>query len=219
MTVPERVAEVSFPFPICSLFVSPFPSLSPSLSPSLTFLSLFPSPSFFLPFPLSLSPSFPLSFSSSPPLPPLFPPSLSLSLPPPSPYSPFFIFPPSQMNRILDDKTLFNECPDVRFHNKSLREHLEDPFFGVYTGITGRHLLLEYLRWLTARGELPANLSALLKAEEERFNAGTFRFCVCAFFFAAVPGFCLPLLSLRLWLCWVLSSDFNILSPNNNRSP
>jgi hypothetical protein len=36
-------------------------------------------------------------------------------------------------------------------------------------------------------------LSALLKAEEERLKAGTFRFCVCAFLFAAVPGFCLPL--------------------------
>jgi hypothetical protein len=123
------------------------------------------------------------------------------------------------MNRILDDKSLFNDCPDERFHNKSLRELLEDPNFCVYTGITGRHILLEYLRWLTARGELPANLSALLKAEEERLKAGTFRFCVCAFLFATVPGFCLPLLSLRLWICWGLSSDFNILSPNNNRSP
>ena len=131
----------------------------------------------------------------------------------------FFIFSPSQMNRILDNTTLFNVCPDERFHNQSLRKHLENPFFGVYTGITGRHIHLEYLRWLTARGELPANLSALLKAEEERLKAGTFRFCVCAFLFAAVPGFCLPLLSLRLWICWVLSSDFNILSPNNNRSP
>jgi hypothetical protein len=97
MTVLDLRAEVSFPFPICSLFVSPFPSLSPSLSPSLTFLSLFPSPSFFLPFPLSLSPSFPLSFSSSPPLllslpfPP--PPSLSLS-PPPLLILPFSFFPP-----------------------------------------------------------------------------------------------------------------------------
>lgn len=93
------------------------------------------------------------------------------------------------MNRILDDKELFNECPDARFHNKSLREHLKNPLFGVYTGITGRHLKLEYLRWLTARGALPADLSALMQAEEERINAGTFRFCVCVFLFAAVPGF------------------------------
>jgi hypothetical protein len=97
------------------------------------------------------------------------------------------------MNRILDEATLFNECPDEHFHNTSLRQHLENPFFGVYTGITGRHILLEYLRWLTARGELPDNLPALIKAEEARINAGTFRFCVCAFFVAAVPGCCVPL--------------------------
>ena len=97
------------------------------------------------------------------------------------------------MNRILDNTTLFNVCPDERFHNQSLRKHLENPFFGVYTGITGRHILLEYLRWLTARGELPDNLPALIKAEEARINAGTFRFCVCAFFVAAVPGCCVPL--------------------------
>jgi hypothetical protein len=152
-----------------SLSLSNFPiSFSPlPLSFSLP-LSLFP--------PLSLSP-FPPLLLSLPFVPPP-PPSLS---PPPSPYSPFFIFSPSQMNRILDNKTLFNECPDERFHNTSLRQHLLNPFFGMYTGITGRHIRLEYLRWLTARGELPGNLSALIKAEEARINAGTFRLCV--FFF------------------------------------
>jgi hypothetical protein len=100
------------------------------------------------------------------------------------------------MNRILDNATLFNECVDERFHNTSLRQHLENPFFGMYTGITGRHILKEYLRWLTARGELPDNLPALIKAEEARINAGTFRFCVCAFFVAAVPGCCVPAVGL-----------------------
>jgi hypothetical protein len=62
------------------------------------------------------------------------------------------------MNRILDDKSLFNECLDKRFRGISLREHLLNPAFCVYIGTTRRRLTLEYLRWLSARGSLP-NLS------------------------------------------------------------
>ena len=94
MTEQERVAEVSFPFPICSLFVSPLPSLTPSLSRSLTFLSLFPLSLFLSPFP---SLSFPLFPSPFPPLLlslPFFPPSPPSLSPPPLLILPFSFFPP-----------------------------------------------------------------------------------------------------------------------------
>jgi hypothetical protein len=75
-----------------------------------------------------------------------------------------------------------------------LRDHLDDPFFCLYNDTTGRRLTLEYLRWLSARGEVPDDLSELIKDEEARIKTGTFLFCFCVFLFAVFAGVCLPIL-------------------------
>jgi uncharacterized protein (DUF3820 family) len=85
------------------------------------------------------------------------------------------------MDKILDNKKLFDHCGDARLVGKSLRELMnmkkgedEEFSFCAYVGTTMQLLEKEFLRWLLKRGAMPANLSKLIRAAQARKEAGTF---------------------------------------------
>ena len=83
------------------------------------------------------------------------------------------------MDKILDNKKLFDHCGDARLVGKSLRELMnmkkDEKFsFCAYVGTTMQLLDKEFLRWLLKRGAQPANLSKLIRAAQARKEAGTF---------------------------------------------
>jgi hypothetical protein len=85
------------------------------------------------------------------------------------------------MDKILDNKKLFNHCGDARLVGKSLRELMnmkkgedEEFSFCAYVGTTMQLLDKEFLRWLLERGAQPANLSKLIRDAQARKEAGTF---------------------------------------------
>ena len=102
------------------------------------------------------------------------------------------------MDKILDNKKLFNHCGDARLVGKSLRELLnmkkgedEEFSFCAYVGTTMQLLEKEFLRWLLKRGAMPANLSKLIRAAQARKEAGTFRrtvFCPALTATTSAPG-------------------------------
>ena len=85
------------------------------------------------------------------------------------------------MDKILDNKELFNNYDEPRLVGKSLRELMdmkkgadEEFDFCAYVGTTMQLLDMEFLRWLLERGAQPANLSKLIWATQARKEAGTF---------------------------------------------
>ena len=99
------------------------------------------------------------------------------------------------MDKILDNKKLFNHCGDARLVGKSLRELMnmkkgedEEFSFCAYVGTTMQLLDMEFLRWLLERGAQPPDLSKLVRDAQARAQArkeaGTFwarilSRCVC----------------------------------------
>ena len=85
------------------------------------------------------------------------------------------------MDKILDNKKLFDHCGDARLVGKSLRELMnmkkgedEEFSFCAYVGTTMQLLEKEFLRWLLKRGAQPANLNKLIRDAQARKEAGTF---------------------------------------------
>jgi hypothetical protein len=89
------------------------------------------------------------------------------------------------MDKILDNKELFNHCDEPRLVGKSLRELMdmkkgadEEFDFCAYVGTTMQLLDMEFLRWLLERGAQPPDLSKRIRDAQARAQArkeaGTF---------------------------------------------
>ena len=85
------------------------------------------------------------------------------------------------MDKILDNKELFNNYDEPRLVGKSLRELMDmkkdadqEFDFCAYVGTTMQLLEKEFLRWLLKRGAQPANLNKLIRDAQARKEAGTF---------------------------------------------
>ena len=90
------------------------------------------------------------------------------------------------MDKILDNKELFNNYDEPRLVGKSLRELMdmkkgadEEFDFCAYVGTTMQLLDMEFLRWLLERGAQPPDLSKLIRDAQARTEAGTFGARVC----------------------------------------
>ncbi len=95
-------------------------------------------------------------------------------------------------------------------------EHLGNPDFCMYVGITRQPLSREYLRWLLQHGAFRVNLTALLQADQQRMAAGVaaiLQFALCCFgVLVHMLEVCFVLVLVLLISCLVLTCSSGLRS-------